>query len=77
IKNYLIEGGSGTGKTSVATELERRGYHVVHGDRVLAYVGSNSVDLVDTPDPLGVSPNDAIRDFGWSCECLARLGVAD
>ncbi|QIO44588.1 nucleoside kinase [Rhizobium leguminosarum bv. trifolii] len=39
IKNYLIEGGSGTGKTSVATELERRGYHVVHGDRVLAYVG--------------------------------------
>ncbi|MCT7378687.1 AAA family ATPase [Chelativorans salis] len=39
IKNYLIEGGSGTGKTSVATELERRGYHVIHGDRVLAYVG--------------------------------------
>ncbi|MGO7374109.1 hypothetical protein ACCT04_35900, partial [Rhizobium ruizarguesonis] len=32
-------GGSGTGKTSVATELERRGYHVVHGERVLAYVG--------------------------------------
>lgn len=39
IKNYLIEGGSGTGKTSVATELERRGYDVIHGDRVLAYVG--------------------------------------
>jgi hypothetical protein len=39
IKNYLIEGSSGTGKTSVASELERRGYHVVHGDRVLAYVG--------------------------------------
>ncbi|MDW9477139.1 hypothetical protein GOA69_33865, partial [Sinorhizobium meliloti] len=39
IKNYLIEGDSGTGKTSVGTELERRGYHVVHGDRVLAYVG--------------------------------------
>jgi len=36
IKNYLIEGGSGTGKTSGATELERRGYHVIHGDRVLA-----------------------------------------
>ncbi|MEI9409808.1 hypothetical protein [Mesorhizobium salmacidum] len=29
IKNYLIEGGSGTGKTSVATELERRRYHKV------------------------------------------------
>ena len=39
IKNYLIEGGSGTGKMCVATEVERRGHHVVHGDRVLAYVG--------------------------------------
>ncbi|SEQ05720.1 AAA domain-containing protein [Devosia sp. YR412] len=39
IRNYLIEGVSGTGKTSVAEELERRGYHVVHGDRVLAYQG--------------------------------------
>ena len=38
-KNYLIEGGSGTGKTTVAEELERRGYHVVHGDRTLAYYG--------------------------------------
>ena len=39
VRNYLIEGVSGTGKTSVATELERRGYHVVHGDRELAYRG--------------------------------------
>ena len=39
IRNYLIEGVSGTGKTSVATELQRRGYHVVHGDRELAYRG--------------------------------------
>lgn len=38
-KNYLVEGLSGTGKTSVAEELERRGFHVVHGDRVLAYRG--------------------------------------
>ncbi len=38
-KNYLIEGVSGTGKTSVATELERRGHHTVHGDRELAYKG--------------------------------------
>ncbi|MHA6296994.1 AAA family ATPase [Devosia sp. CAU 1758] len=38
-RNYLIEGGSGTGKTTVAEELERRGYHVVHGDRTLAYYG--------------------------------------
>ncbi|KRA42599.1 nucleoside kinase [Devosia sp. Root635] len=39
ICNYLVEGSSGAGKTTVATELERRGYHVVHGDRVLAYQG--------------------------------------
>jgi len=39
IRNYLIEGGSGTGKTTVAEELERRGYHVLHGDRTLAYYG--------------------------------------
>jgi broad-specificity NMP kinase len=39
VKNYLIEGGSGTGKTTVAEELQRRGYHVIHGDRTLAYYG--------------------------------------
>jgi broad-specificity NMP kinase len=38
-RNYLIEGSSGTGKTSVAEELQRRGYHVLHGDRELAYRG--------------------------------------
>ncbi|XXM72330.1 AAA family ATPase [Lysinibacillus sphaericus] len=39
IKNYLIEGVSGTGKTSVCNELQRRGYHAIHGDRELAYQG--------------------------------------
>lgn len=39
IRNYLIEGVSGVGKTTVAEELQRRGYDVVHGDRVLAYYG--------------------------------------
>src|SRR5688500_19070728 len=39
IKNYLIEGVSGTGKTSVCNELQRRGYHAIHGDRELAYRG--------------------------------------
>lgn len=38
-RNFLIEGGSGTGKTSVCEELARRGYQVVHGDRELAYQG--------------------------------------
>jgi adenylate kinase family enzyme len=39
IRNYLIEGVSGTGKTAVAEELQRRGYHVLHGDRELKYRG--------------------------------------
>jgi len=39
IRNYLIEGLSGTGKTSVCDELQRRGYHAIHGDRELAYQG--------------------------------------
>lgn len=38
-RNVLVEGVSGSGKTTVATELERRGFHVVHGDRQLAYLG--------------------------------------
>jgi adenylate kinase family enzyme len=61
IKNYLIEGGSGTGKTSVATELERRGYHVVHGDRKLAYYGD-----IETGEPLDwPAPESGIDRIEW------------
>lgn len=56
IRNYLIEGVSGSGKTSVATELQRRGYHVVHGDRELAYRG----------DPLTGEPLDTVA---WDKNC--------
>jgi len=38
-RNYLVEGISGSGKTSVCDELQRRGYQAVHGDRELAYQG--------------------------------------
>ncbi len=38
-RNFLIEGVSGTGKTSVCKELQRRGYHAFNGDRELAYQG--------------------------------------
>jgi len=38
-KNYLIEGVSGTGKSSVCRELRRRGYDAIDGDRELAYQG--------------------------------------
>ena len=39
LKNYLVEGVSGVGKTTVCDELQRRGYHAIHGDRELAYQG--------------------------------------
>ena len=38
-RNYLIDGVSGAGKTSVCTELQRRGYQAIDGDRELAYQG--------------------------------------
>jgi hypothetical protein len=61
IRNYLIEGGSGTGKTSVATELERRGCHVIHGDRVLAYVGDP-----ETGQALAGPPEGVVDRIAWS-----------
>lgn len=39
IRNFLIEGVSGTGKTSICRELQRRGFHAVNGDTELAYQG--------------------------------------
>jgi thymidylate kinase len=39
MKNYLIEGVSGAGKTTVGAELNRRGYQAIHGDRELVYRG--------------------------------------
>ncbi|WP_341928223.1 nucleoside kinase [Nocardioides psychrotolerans] len=38
-RNYLVEGVSGTGKTSVCDELGRRGFQAIHGDLDLAYQG--------------------------------------
>jgi broad-specificity NMP kinase len=39
VRNYLVEGVSGTGKTSVCRELKRRGFQAINGDRELAYQG--------------------------------------
>ena len=50
-RNYLIEGVSGAGKTSVCTELQRRGYQAIHGDRELAYQG----------DPDTGQPTDGLK----------------
>lgn len=39
VRNYLVEGVSGSGKTTVCRELKRRGYHAINGDTDLAYQG--------------------------------------
>lgn len=51
VRNFLIEGVSGTGKTSVCKELHRRGYHAINGDNELAYQG----------DPETGEPTDGFR----------------
>lgn len=49
VRNYLVEGVSGTGKTSVCRELHRRGYAAVNGDTDLAYQGDPETgDATDT-----------------------------
>ncbi|GHO42301.1 hypothetical protein KSX_04640 [Ktedonospora formicarum] len=60
IRNYLIEGVSGTGKTSVCTELQRRGYQAIHGDRELRYKGDPKTDT-----PMATSVSDRhLSPFG-------------
>ena len=49
VRNYLVEGVSGTGKTSVCRELNRRGYQAINGDRELAYQGDPETgEAIDT-----------------------------
>jgi hypothetical protein len=49
-RNYLIEGVSGAGKTAVCTELQRRGYQAIHGDRELVYRGDPETGLPMAPE---------------------------
>jgi hypothetical protein len=50
VRNYLIEGVSGAGKTAVCTELQRRGYQAIHGDRELVYRGDPETGLPTAPE---------------------------
>ncbi len=52
MRNYLIEGVSGTGKTSVCKELRRRGFQAINGDTDLAYQGDP-----ETGEPTGEPPS--------------------
>jgi len=61
VRNYLIEGVSGAGKTTVAEELQRRGCHVIHGDRELAYHGDP-----ETGEPVnGPAAGDGLDEIAW------------
>ncbi|MFN8487567.1 MAG: hypothetical protein U0350_08255 [Caldilineaceae bacterium] len=67
MKNYLIDGVSCAGKTTVCAELQRRGYH---GDEALAYWG----DLT-TGAPVAGSADEQ-RTWLWDVAQVSAL-VAD
>lgn len=79
VRNYLIDGVSGTGKTAVAEELQRRGHHVIHGDRVLAYVGDPATgEPLDPPDHQGLAASVAWLNQHWIWPVdKVRLLIAD
>ena len=66
-RNYLIEGVSGTGKSSVWQELRRRGYAAINGDRELAYQG----------DPTTGEKTEGFRHEHhiWDVEKVRRLAA--
>jgi hypothetical protein len=89
--NFLIDGVSGTGKTSVCKELERRGYHAIHGDRELAYQGDpetgeptdgfaheHHIWYVDTVKTFVASQDEAVTFFcGGSRNFAKFIGLFD
>lgn len=66
VKNYMIDGVSCAGKTTVCRELQRRGYQVIHGDRELAYWGD-----LETGEPLAENA-DVQRAWLWD---VAKVGA--
>ena len=71
VKNYLIDGVSCAGKTTVCDELQRRGYHAIHGDNELAYWGD-----LKTGKPVVNGSPDEHRTWIWDVEKVRAL-VAD
>lgn len=67
-RNFLIEGGSATGKTSVCEELRRRGYQAIHGDRELAYQGDP-----ETGEPVEVAGLAVHHHHIWCIDAVKAL----
>jgi broad-specificity NMP kinase len=67
-RNYLIEGVSGAGKTAVCTELQRRGYQAIHGDRELVYRGDPETGLPMVPETEPPTVNWMSKHWIWDVE---------
>ena len=67
-RNFLVEGVSCTGKTSVCRALQARGYHAVNGDTELAYQGD--------PETGAPTPGGRHEHHLWRVEAVEAL-VAD
>ena len=76
VRNYLIEGVSGSGKTAVATELQRRGFQAIHGDRELAYRGDPETGRPMAPAPDGPTASWISQHHIWDVEKV-RASIAD
>ena len=70
VKNFLIDGVSCAGKTTACNELQRRGYHAIHGDEELAYWGD-----LKTGEPVDGGAGEH-RAWIWDIEQVKAL-VAD
>jgi broad-specificity NMP kinase len=69
LKNYLIDGVSCAGKTTVCNELQRHGYQVIHGDDELAYWGD-----LKTGEPVDGSA-DENRTWMWDVDKVRGLAA--
>ena len=72
-RNYLIEGISGTGKSSVCQELGRRGYVAINGDRELAYQGDPTTG--EKTEALGSEAETRHEHHIWDVEKVRRLAA--
>ena len=66
-RNFLIEGVSSSGKTSVCKELQRRGYQAVNGDSDLAYQGD--------PETGVPTPGRTHENHIWRVETVEALAA--
>jgi hypothetical protein len=78
-RNYLIEGVSGTGKTSVCHELRRRGYAAINGDRELRAQGDpppgENTEGVGHGLPPSVSAETRHAQNRWDVAKVRRLAA--